>query len=693
MADKIIDIQDEELVKLLDWFDTSLEALQDSRKRAMKDRDFYDGNQWTDDQIAELNKRGQPIVTTNHIAPKVNYILGEQITARVDPAAWPVTPAHDEAADALTAAMRSVTDSNDSDIQQSLSFKEFLIEGCGAMLVSQVLEASQKTVKIPLIRIPWNRFAWDHRSQELDFSDARWLAAVAWYDLEDAKAEYPGNDEIFDDAVNSGNSDTDNPFEDWPQRWAEKDAKRVRVCQMFYKKGKDWYEAHFTKHSLGWLRKPALVKLCDDDKQTQCPIIAASAYVAQTKSNKPPERYGIVRGMISPQEEINKRRSKAMHYLNVSQIIAEQGALAMSKEAALEEVAKPDGYIEANSGALQSKKFEIRSNLELAQSQFQLLQEAKSEIDNIGPQAPLIGTDDRVQTGRSLQVRGEAGEKQLKPVFDSHRHWMRRIFRAIAWQIKRYWPKEMWIRVTDDSKREGYRFVALNRRVTRAERLRELLRDKVPMDRAITMVDLQPVIAEELVQQSNALAQQQVQQGAKAIQMRTGKPPPPEALMPLMQQMANEALMGAPIMQEEITQNHVGDIPIDIKIDVSPDSLIMAHEEFEKLAELAGTGQVQIPTEILIRASQLRNKRELLAVLNPPPDPMAQQMAQLQLAMQQAEVEKTQAQTTELEAKAAEHQANVQFKLGPQASKTQGQAMEAAAKAGNLTIPEKGQGE
>ena len=65
--------------------DQSIEASADYRKRAERDRDFYDGVQWTSEEIEEMNRRGQPVPVFNHIFPKINYILGTEIATRVDP--------------------------------------------------------------------------------------------------------------------------------------------------------------------------------------------------------------------------------------------------------------------------------------------------------------------------------------------------------------------------------------------------------------------------------------------------------------------------------------------------------------------------------------------------------------------------------------------------------------------------------
>ena len=92
----------------------------------------------------------------------------------------------------------------------------------------------------------------------------------------------------------------------------------------------------------------------------------------------------MVRGLISLQDEINKRRSKAMHLLNVHQVVAEQGAVP-DVDKARREVARPDGYVEVMPGL----KFEIQQTADLAAGQFQLLQHATAEMQLSGPNAAM----------------------------------------------------------------------------------------------------------------------------------------------------------------------------------------------------------------------------------------------------------------------------------------------------------------
>ena len=55
-------------------------------------RRYYHGVHWTSEQVKELNKRKQPIVTFNRIARKINGVVGLIDRLKQDPKAYPRTP-------------------------------------------------------------------------------------------------------------------------------------------------------------------------------------------------------------------------------------------------------------------------------------------------------------------------------------------------------------------------------------------------------------------------------------------------------------------------------------------------------------------------------------------------------------------------------------------------------------------------
>jgi hypothetical protein len=61
------------------------------------------------------------------------------------------------------------------------------------------------------------------------------------------------------------------------------------------------------------------------------------------------DRYGFIRNLKSAQDEINMRRSKALHLLNAAGSFPRRARLTTSRLRA-REWAKPDGWVETNPG-------------------------------------------------------------------------------------------------------------------------------------------------------------------------------------------------------------------------------------------------------------------------------------------------------------------------------------------------------
>jgi hypothetical protein len=79
-----------------------------------------------------------------------------------------------------------------------------------------------------------------------------------------------------------------------------------------------------------------------------------------------------------------------------------------------------------------------------------MLQEAKNEIENFGPNPALIGQGLEDSSGRAIQLLQQAGIAELGPYLSAFKNWKIRIYRDIWNIIQRHWTEERWIRVTDD---------------------------------------------------------------------------------------------------------------------------------------------------------------------------------------------------------------------------------------------------
>ena len=574
------------------WYLDSLTHSQSNRALCERDRDYYDGKQWTDLELSELKKRKQPPTTINRIKPKIDSTIGLEIRGRVDIKAFPRTPNDEQGAEAATDSLRYVADNKDFDQIKTDCAKDLFIEGTMAAIV-EVEKTGQGYEICPRV-IPWDRFFIDPHSTRKDGKDALFMGQAIWLEESIAKNMFKGKDSFLDGREMDTTAHDDKP----KNVFYDQTRKRVKVIEIYYHDS-GWKHAIFT--GSGFVVDPVESNYLDDEGQPTNPIEMQSAFIDRENN-----RYGAVRQMISIQDEINKRRSKALHLLNNRQTVGEVGAVTNVAQMK-REMAKPDGHVEVNPGM----RFDRLDTSDLAMGQLNLLQEAKSEIDNVGANASVTGKEERNLSGRAMQVRQQAGTVELAPALDGLRHWEKRMYRQMWMRIKQYWTEEKWVRITDDEK--NLKFVGLNKPVTLGEQLQNIAQDEKanPQERQQATAMLQELMATQ---------------------------------DPRLNQVAS-------------VENPVTELDVDIILESVPDTVNIEAEQFELLANMYQANPQAIPFEMIIESSSLRNKNRILERLKgaSPEEQQAiqkqqqmQEMAmQLEMMAKQLEGEKTKSETVE----------------------------------------------
>ena len=449
-----VETQDDQLAKLVRNFDAWFDATRQARDEALLSRDYYDGYQWTDEELSALKRRKQPAITDNKLKDKVDYMIGLEIASRTDPKAFARTPSHEQDSEAVTDALRFVGDDQDFPKTRSDVAENLFVEGMGGAEV--IVKQAKGGIEVCIRRNRFDRCYYDPHSSEKDFSDARYLGTFVWMDLEEAKDRWPAQKEVWEftaSQFSSGStSDTDS---DRPSDAVHLDRtrQRVRVIEQYFKRGSVWYRATFVKN--GWIEEPKPSPYLDDEGDPEHPYAWASAYV-----DKDNARYGVIRRWKSLQDEINHRRSKSLHLLNTKGVVLDDGAVA-DVQKLRQELAKPDYVVEKTPGM----DLEIVQNLDLSAGHAVLLQQATEALAIIGPKA---GTNvSPSQSGRAKQLDRQSDALELGRLFDHLRHFQKQTYRKVWHRIKQYWTEEKWVRIRDD---EGApKFVALNHPITALE--------------------------------------------------------------------------------------------------------------------------------------------------------------------------------------------------------------------------------
>ena len=530
--------------QLVEWVNEADDATQDSRQMSEKCRNYYDSKQWSEAEARKLKKQKQAATVINRIKPKIDGLMGMERANKTTAKAFPRTPQHEKASQAATESIRFVLQDNFYDQKRSGAWDNLLVEGTGGIEVC--VKPKGDGFRIFINHVMWDRIIYDPHSRFKDFRDARYLGQVVWMDYDLALEEYSDGKDVLETMIGASTS-TGQTYEDKP-RWMDTKRKRVKIVELYYRQGTEVWYSCFTMG--GYLKAAQISAYKNEEGETEWPYEFASLFV-----DLEGDRYGAVLQYLDVQDEINKRRSKALHLMSVRQVMIERGA-SEDINKTRDELAKPDGIVEVTPGML----FEVLKTGDMAAAQFNLLAEAKAEIDNVGYNAAASGKDMRAMSGVALENRKVASQTEIAPMFDVLKHLDVRVYRKVWNRIKQYWKEEKWIRVTDDP--ANLRWVGLNAPMTKGQQMLEAAQ----------------------------------QQGM-----------PPEQLQQMAQQIAADQMM-----QEVVsTQNDIAELDVDIVIDDAPDTVTMQQEEFTALGEMVKSG-IPIPPSAIVAASSLKDKDKIL---------------------------------------------------------------------------------
>jgi len=585
---------------LIKWINSAEDVTADSRATSEKCRDYNDSKQWTDAEAKILKERGQAAIVINRFKPKMDGLFGMEKTMRTTAKCFPRTPKEDHDADAATEAIRFVLQDNFYSETRSAAFENLAIEGTGGCEV--IVKKPKKegdSYKIVINHVFWDRIIYDPHSRRKDFSDARWLGQVVWMDYDIAVATYTDKANILEAMF----GETGQTYDDKP-RWMQADRRRVKIIELYYRESGTIKYCCFTRG--GYLKDPMTSPYVNEEGEAEWPYEFASANVDRDGG-----RYGPGKQLLDVQDEINKRRSKALHLLSVRQVQLERGAVDDVNKVK-SELAKPDGVIETTPGML----FEILKTGDMATGQFSLLTEAKQEIDAVGFNAAVSGKLEGSQSGVALKTRQMAGQTELAPLFAVLKHFDMRVYKKVWNCIRKYWTDEMWIRVTDDE--QNIKFVGLNKKITKG--------------------DLMLLAAKE-------------------------KGAPPEALMQMKAQIEQN-----PVLNQPMTHNNVAELDVDIQVADAPDVPSMEVEQFQGLAEVIKSGAPPALIEVMVMSSAIPHKERVLKNLRGDgeiPEKVKMQMQQMREEMKKLQEENQKLKTDDAEgvAKVQAQQQNAMAKL------------------------------
>ena len=443
------------LRKMVDDF---RDGTEESRNIAEKARRYYDNDQIFGETERAWKRSRQPKVIRNEIAPAINGMLGVIQQAKVDPRAWPRNPDNEEQADVASKALRYVADSQRWHKKKVDAAETFLIEGIAAVAVE-----SSENGDPTITQLPYDELIYDPHSRRADFSDGSYKGIGKWMYEGDLSMRYPLFIDDLAEAFSSsswgsaqmGLDRPDKPENLLATSWIDPKRRRIFVVELYHKEDGEWMRSVFYA---GGVLEQGVSPYKDDRGETLCPFVFQSCLI--TRDN---QRAGLVKAMLSPQDELNAYGSRALHLARSRQLQVSDAVVAAgfvpevdSKTAAVE-AAKPDGVIP--SGYTLIPTSDLMAGMQL------MMNEARQALVRQAPTpAVLADASAANQSGRSRLVLQQAGMTEIARALGRFEDFENDVFRMDWNVLKQFKTEAWWIRTTgDDSKKPE--FMGLNQPV------------------------------------------------------------------------------------------------------------------------------------------------------------------------------------------------------------------------------------
>lgn len=455
-----------------------IENQPDWRTKADKCAAYYDGKQMSGALMERMAKTGEPMTVVNLIGRTVNGALGNEAKSRLDWKASADGAAFSDVADVVSEQLHEAGREAKANVAISEAYKSMLVGGIGWVEVSKSPSPLQYPYRAE--HVHRNEVWWDFRSRFNDLRDAKWVCRQRWVDLDEAEALLPEHKETFrlgcygsiTEAMEQITwasetfADLDEKrrsFNRFQEEWLDNSArKRVRFYDVHYKV---WRQV--TALVAGKLRVPfnpanalhvmlvrrglgELVKGPDyvirramfagpyrlfDEATTlrRFPLIPFVCY----RDDEDGTPYGLVHGMIDPQDEYNERRSRLRWLLKAKQVYVDNDALDLSfnsfKDLALE-VMRPDGFFVLNANRRNANGLKVEQNLQMSAEQTAVMNDAKQLIQEVpGIYNAMLGNNsDGVKSGVALNSLVEQSIVSLGEANDNYREGRQMVGEALV---------------------------------------------------------------------------------------------------------------------------------------------------------------------------------------------------------------------------------------------------------------------
>lgn len=471
-----------------------LERQAENRREMELDEAFYDGDQWTAEELEILAQRGQAPTVYNMIQTSVNWMLGTQRRSAMDYKILPRRADGAESAQRKTELFSHVRDMNHSQRARSSAFADAVKVGLGWLETGQ---SDEEDGALVFDRAPsWRSILWDSLASEENLQDARFISRTKWLDFDHGKALWPTREPLLRQSLHGvhggGSSPGDEEMADGAMdsvefmdsravigRIANEDygslRPRLRVIEFWFKRLEhlpvmrggqfngevydEWSPGHWDEIRTGtatvvtrpresvWLmmmtEKGVLDLRRSPYRHNRYPFTPVWGY--RRASDGMP--YGVIRSMRPINQAINKYASKGLNAISSNRLFVAEGSVDDIEETR-DEMARPDGVVIYKQGFPMPERETDTTMPALMDGFFSRDAALMQTISGITDEA--MGRTTNATSGKAIVARQDQGALATSGLFDALRYAELLHGEKILVNIEQFYDRQMQFRILDD---------------------------------------------------------------------------------------------------------------------------------------------------------------------------------------------------------------------------------------------------
>jgi len=438
---------------------------------------FKAGDQWSEDEKFKLKLQNREPLVWNYIHSAVELVSGtlSQNPVRIYP--YPMERSDDFLCEVLEDLVTYVDENQcNAEVEEMKAFESGVITGVGDVVIDvgphpdnpNEIEFYEHSLEAYEVLV-------DPMCRKMDLSDARHIFYEKWITIEDFKVRYPQHikdlEEIFTVVPESNNDPEaetyDGGYAESPFEYYDEANKRILVVHYEYKQaykryyfqnetesteidkeqakalkaaGQNILEIYDTK--VNWVHYIHDRILWEGDSPVYKKNFSlCRMQVYQDRSTRQSKPYGVVKLMVDPQKECNRR------WMHAIRLLGAQGAGVMAEADAFHDITQaqdswsdPDAITFMAKGGLNKVREKTVPDFPAAPIQLETLnQEAMKRISGINPD--LMGiAQQRREPGINLKLRQQQGLTMLAKIFNNYKAMRKEIYKRKLEVITRYMP-------------------------------------------------------------------------------------------------------------------------------------------------------------------------------------------------------------------------------------------------------------